>query len=61
MMKNDMGNLPDLFTIFWMSHCYNFGEESKKSTAGAEKNTKNENNIVYINIFLILYYKYYFR
>ena len=39
-MKNDMANLPDLFTIFWMSHCYNFGEESKKSTAGAEKKHK---------------------
>ena len=53
-MKTDMVNLPDLFTIFWMSHCYNFGEESKNPLRGQKKNTKNVNNIVYINIFLTI-------
>ena len=46
-MKTDMVNLPDLFTVFWMSHCYNFGEESKNPLRGQKKHKKCKQYCVY--------------
>ena len=45
---------PNTLYILVNFGCYNFGDESKNPLRGQKKNTKNVNNIVYINIFLTI-------